>query len=353
MADFTIGERLKVTLFGQSHGPMTGCVIEGYPAGRAVDWDQVRAFLVRRAPGQNDWSTSRLETDAFRIVSGLDEKGKTCGAAVTALFVNADVRSGDYPDLHATPRPGHADFAAERKYGGAWDCRGGGHFSARLTAPLCFAGALCMQYLAEKGIRIAAHLARVGCVFDDVPDPVAPALPLYPAGAFPAINTGKGAQMRREIAEARSAGDSVDGDIRCIVTGLAPGSVGGPDFGGLEGRLAQALFAIPAVKGLRFGDTQSLGSQNNDAYCLKDGVVSTVSNHCGGILGGIATGMPVYFTVSLKPTPSISLPQRTVDLPAGKETVLTLQGRHDPCVVPRAVPAVEAAAAIVLTDLLL
>ena len=355
MADFSFGDRLRVTVFGQSHGPAVGCVIDGYPAGRCVDWDAVNRFMARRAPGQNAWSTARKETDAPEILSGLNAEGVTCGAPIAAVIRNGDVRSGDYPDLHRTPRPGHADFAANLKYGEAWDDRGGGHFSARLTAPLCFAGALCMQYLAENGVRISAHIARIGEVKDAVPDLLRPALPLYPDGAFPVIDEAQGEKMKREIEAARSRGDSVDGDVRCIVTGL-PGGLGGPYFGGLEGRLAQAVFAVPAVKGVTFGDTQRYGSENNDAYspdgALPGGAILR-TNHCGGILGGVTAGAPVYFTASMKPTPSIALPQETADLKEQEETILTLRGRHDPCVAVREAPVIEAVTALVLTDLLL
>ena len=352
MADFILGDKLKVTLFGQSHGPAIGCVIDGFPAGKRVDWDAVSAFMARRAPGQNAWSTTRKEADAPEILSGLNADGLTCGAPLAAVIRNTNQHSGDYPDLLRMPRPGHADYAAGIKYGSAWDYRGGGQFSGRLTAPLCFAGALCLQWLEEKNIRIAAHIARIGNIFDEAPDTVHPKLPLYDPGFFPVIDPEKGMAMQEEIGKAKAAGDSVDGAVRCIVTGF-PAGVGGPYFGGLEGKLAQALFGIPAVKGLQFGDIQTHGSENNDAFCIENGAVSTVTNHCGGILGGISGGMPLHFTVSFKPTPSISKTQKTVDLQAMKETEMTLGGRHDPCVVPRAVPVVEAVTAIVLTDLLL
>lgn len=352
MADFVLGDRLKVTLFGQSHGPAIGCVIDGFPAGKRVDWGAVSFFLARRAPGQNAWSTQRKEADAPEILSGLNEAGLTCGAPLAAVIRNTNQHSGDYPDLLNVPRPGHADFAAGVKYGPAWDYRGGGQFSGRLTAPLCFAGALCLQWLEEKNIRIAAHIARVGNVFDKVPDTVHPQFPLYEAGAFPVIDPEKGRAMQAEIEAAKQAGDSVDGEVRCVVTGF-PAGVGGPYFGGLEGKLAQALFGIPAVKGVQFGETQPHGSENNDAFRMENESVCTVTNHCGGILGGISIGMPLHFTVSFKPTPSIAKAQQTVDLKAMQETEMNLRGRHDPCVVPRAVPVVEAVAAIILTDLLL
>ena len=352
MADFTIGDKLKITLFGQSHGPAIGCVVDGFPAGKRINWEAVNTFMARRAPGQNAWSTPRKEADALEILSGLNADGLTCGAPLAAVIRNTNQHSGDYPDLLNIPRPGHADYTAGIKYGHAWDYRGGGQFSGRLTAPLCFAGALCLQWLEEKSIHIAAHIARVGTVFDELPDTVHPKFPLYEAGAFPVIDAEKGKAMQAEIEAAKMAGDNVDGAVRCIVTGF-PAGVGGPYFGGLEGKIAQALFGIPAVKGIQFGDTQHHGSENNDAYCIENGTVSTVTNHGGGILGGISSGMPLHFTVSFKPTPSIAKPQKTVDLQAMEEKELNLRGRHDPCVIPRAVPVVEAVTAIVLTDLLL
>lgn len=351
-SDFSIGDKLKVTLFGQSHGPAIGCVIEGFPSGVAVDWDAVNAFMARRAPGQNAWSTPRKEADAPEILSGLNEAGETCGVPIAAMIRNTNQHSKDYLDLLNTPRPGHADYTAGIKYGQAWDYRGGGQFSGRLTAPLCFAGALCLQWLAAKNIHMAAHIARIGHVWDEAPDTVKPIFPLYEPGAFPVIDPERGKAMQREILGASQNGDSVDGAVRCVVTGF-PAGIGGPYFGGLEGKLGQALFGIPAVKGVQFGDTQIYGSENNDPFSIENGAVVTGSNHCGGILGGISNGMPLHFTVSFKPTPSIARPQRTVDLREKKETVLMIQGRHDPCVVPRAVPVVEAVTAIVLTDLIL
>ena len=352
MADFSIGEKLRVTLFGQSHGPAIGCVLDGFPAGFSIDWDAVNAFMARRAPGQNAWSTPRKEADRVELLAGLNAEGLTCGAPIAAMICNTDTRSGDYPDLTRTPRPGHADYAATLKYGNAWDYRGGGHFSARLTAPLCFAGALCIQYLEEKNIRVFAHIARIGDTLDAVPDTVHPVLPLYAPGTFPVIDAARGKAMQRKIEQARQAGDSVDGDVRCIVTGF-PAGVGGPYFGGVEGAIAHAMFGVPAVKGVRYGDPGACGSENNDGYHVDNGAVSTVSNNCGGVLGGISNGMPLHFTVSFKPPPSIARPQRTVDLREMKEVPLSLRGRHDPCVVPRAVPVVEAVTALVLTDLLL
>ncbi|MBQ7656183.1 MAG: chorismate synthase [Clostridia bacterium] len=352
MSDFSVGERFKVTLFGQSHGSAIGCVIEGFPAGITPDGEKIAAFMARRAPGQNAWSTPRKEADLPEILSGLNENGQTCGAPITAIIRNSNTHSSDYAALRDIPRPGHADYTARCKYGSAWDGRGGGQFSARLTAPLCFAGVLAKQFLEEKSIFIAAHIARIGSVEDEKPNPVQPSLPMYAPGAFPVIDAEQGEKMKAEIEAARSHGDSIDGAVECFVTGL-PIGLGGPYFGGLEGKLAQALFGIPAVKGVHFGDTQSSGSENNDAFTVKDGTVRTVTNHCGGILGGITNGMPVCFTVSFKPTPSISIPQQSVNLQTMEENILTVKGRHDPCVVPRAVPVVEAVTAIIMLDIFL
>ncbi len=356
MSDFSIGDKLRVTVFGQSHAPAVGCVIEGFPAGQPIDWDRVRALMARRAPGQNGWSTPRKESDLPEILSGLNADGLPCGAPICAVIRNENARSGDYGALSAIPRPGHADFTARLKYGEHADLRGGGPFSGRLTAPLCLAGALCMQALEAKGVRIGAHIASLGDIEDARPDPVSPALPFYPESAFPTIDPKAGEAMRAAIAQAREQGDSLGGVIRCAVTGL-PGGLGGPLFGGIEGKLAHALFGIPAVKGVAFGEgfgaARLRGSENNDAFKIADGRIRTVTNRAGGILGGIATGMPLLFTVAFKPTPSIALPQQSVAMDMMEEKELTVQGRHDPCIVPRAVPAVEAVAALVLLDLML
>ncbi|MBE5787034.1 MAG: chorismate synthase [Clostridiales bacterium] len=348
-----IGEKLKVHVFGASHGPAIGAVIEGFPAGMKIDEAALSSLMARRAPGQNAWSTQRKEADAPQILSGVDENGVTNGDAIRMEIANTNTRSTDYPDLHALPRPGHADFAANLKYGDAWDHRGGGPFSGRLTAPLCFAGALCLQYLkAHNGIEIAAHIARIGTIADVLPNVVHPSLPLYAPGSFPVICQDAGEKMKAAIDAARKAGDSVDGAIRCIVHHL-PGGLGGPMFQGVEGRLAMALFGIPAVKGITFGETQMHGSENNDPFRIENGKITTVTNHHGGILGGITSGMPLYFTLSMKPTPSIALPQTSVNMKEMREETLCIRGRHDPCVVPRAVPVVEAVTAIALMDMIL
>ena len=347
----TYGENLKLSIFGQSHGPAIGMVLDGIPAGLPVDEERLQAFLGRRAPGQSEWSTPRKEADKPEFLGGILD-GFTCGAPIAAVIPNTNTRSGDYGNLKNCPRPGHADYTAQVKYGGFQDAAGGGHFSGRLTAPLCIAGGMCKQWLEEMGIRIGAHIHHIGTVvYDDRFDGLQPQLDAIDTD-FPVLNAGIKSRMQQEIARARQEMDSVCGDIECAITGL-PAGLGEPMFGGVESRIAQIVYGIPAVKGLEFGEMYPYGSTNNDAFTLENGVVRTVTNHCGGILGGITTGMPVIFTVSIKPTPSIGLPQQTVDLQTGEVTTVTVKGRHDPCIVPRAVPVVEAAAAIAIFDLIL
>lgn len=350
----TYGEHLKLSIFGQSHGTAIGMVLDGIPAGLPVDMEALQTFLSRRSPGQNDWSTPRKEADRPEFLGGLLD-GFTCGAPIAAVIHNTNTRSGDYQNLKDCPRPGHADYPAQVKYGGFQDSAGGGHFSGRLTAPLCIAGGLCKQWLEERGIRIGAHISAIGQEADTPFDPVKPRLDGVGQG-FPVIDEAAGARMRTAIAQAKAQGDSLGGRIQCAVTGL-PAGLGEPMFGGVENRLAQILYGIPAVKGLWFGDGLSTGaltgSRFNDSYTLENGQVVTTTNHNGGILGGITTGMPMVLEVAIKPTPSVARPQQSVSLSQGKETELTIQGRHDPCIVPRAVPVVEAAAAIALYDLIL
>ena len=347
----TYGENLKLSIFGQSHGPAIGMTLDGIPAGLPVDLEKLQTFLNRRAPGQNDWSTPRKEEDKPEFLGGILD-GYTCGAPIAAVIYNKNTRSGDYDNLKNCPRPGHADYTAQVKYGGFQDAAGGGHFSGRLTAPLCIAGGLCKQWLEEMGIHIGAHIRNIGAViYDDRFDALAPELNAINAD-FPVLNPGIKVRMQEEIAQARQNGDSVSGNIECAITGL-PAGIGEPIFGGVESRISQIIYGIPAVKGLEFGEIFPNGSTNNDAFTVEDGKNKTVTNHCGGILGGITTGMPVIFDVTFKPTPAIATPQQTVDLQTGKVTTIEVKGRHDPCIVPRAVPVVEAAAAIAIFDLML
>ncbi len=350
----TYGENLKLSIFGQSHGAAIGVVLDGIPAGLPVDVEALQAFLNRRVPGQNDYSTPRKEEDRPEFLSGI-LNGFTCGAPIAAMIRNRNTRSGDYANLKDCPRPGHADYTAQMKYRGFQDCAGGGHFSGRLTAPLCIAGGLCKQWLEARGIRIGAHIAAIAEVSDLPFDPLSPQLDAVRAD-FPVLDAAAGEQMRSAISQARMELDSVGGVIECAVTGL-PAGLGEPMFGGVESRISQIVYGIPAVKGVEFGigfDAARLrGSQNNDPYRMEDGRVVTASNNCGGILGGITNGMPLLFRAAVKPTPSIAREQQSVSLQRGENQPLSVKGRHDPCIVPRAVPVVEAAAAIALLDLLL
>lgn len=350
----TYGENLKLSIFGQSHGAAIGMTLDGIPAGLPVDTDALQIFLNRRAPGQNDWSTPRKEADRTEFLSGILD-GFTCGAPIAAAIYNKNTRSGDYTNLKDCPRPGHADLTAQIKYGGFQDAAGGGHFSGRLTAPLCIAGGLCKQWLESMGIQVFAHVAAIAGISDTPFDPLAPDADLIQP-EFPVINQDAGARMRAAISAARSDGDSVGGIVECAVTGL-PAGVGEPMFGGAESRIAQIVYGVPAVKGVEFGAGFSAanlrGSQNNDDYVISDGQIRTVTNNAGGILGGITTGMPLIFRAALKPTPSISRPQQSVDLNDGNVQELIVKGRHDPCIVPRAVPVIEAAAAIAIFDMIL
>lgn len=354
----SFGEQVKITIFGQSHSEAIGVVIDGLPVGEEIDLERVQQFMERRAPGRNAYSTPRKEGDIPHVVSGLFE-GKTCGAPLCAVIENTNTRSKDYDKLKDLPRPAHADFTAWVKYKGANDHRGGGHFSGRLTAPLCFAGAVCMQILERKGIRIGGHILAIQGVKDTPFDPVEiseETLQAVTAKAFPVQDDGQAEAMQAAIAAAREKADSVGGIIECAVTGL-PVGVGEPMFDGLESRLAAAVFAIPAVKGVEFGKgfgvAELLGSENNDAFCYEaDGTVKTKTNNHGGSLGGISSGMPLILRAAFKPTPSIGQAQATISISKGENETLSIVGRHDPCIVPRAVPCVEAAAAVTLLDLL-
>jgi len=351
------GKLLRVSVFGQSHGRAIGVVMDGLPAGEAIDLSALTAFLERRRPGKSPLSTARKEADAPIFLSGL-ENGVTCGSPLCAVIENGDQHSKDYSELANKPRPGHADYAAAVKWQGHADMRGGGHFSGRLTAPLCVAGGIAKQILARRGVFVGAHLSSVGPVRDE-PFPLHPTPALFEAVAakpFPVISDEAGRRMEQEILAAREAQDSVGGVIECAAVGL-PAGLGEPMFDGIENRLAAALFGIPAVKGVEFGAgfaaAERRGSENNDPFVLEDGAVRAGTNHAGGILGGITTGMPLVLRAAVKPTPSIARPQRTVDLSTGEETRLAIHGRHDPCIAHRAVPVTEAVTAVVLLDLLL
>ena len=348
--------QLTVSLFGQSHAPGIGVTVDGLPAGEAIDLEELQTFLNRRAPGRGPWATTRKEEDRPEILSGL-AGGYTCGAPLAALIRNTNIRSGDYDNLRDIPRPGHADYTAQVKYGGFQDVAGGGHFSGRLTAPLCIAGGICKQILARKGIYVGAHIAAVGGIPDQSYDPVNldRETLLAPGGRdFPVLDPDAGARMQGAIAQAKEDLDSLGGLVECAVIGL-PAGLGDPMLDGMENRIARLAFAIPAVKGVAFGAGFAVadrrGSQNNDPFYFDEtGQVRTRTNHAGGILGGITNGMPLVFQAAVKPTPSIGQPQESVSLSRGENTTLVIHGRHDPCIVPRAVPCLEAAAAIAVYD---
>lgn len=344
------GTNLRLTIFGQSHSGGIGVTIEGLPPGEKVDMEKLQQFLDRRAPGKSKLTTQRKEADLPEFLSGIKDD-TTCGAPLCAIIRNNDTRSNDYAPFTAKPRPGHADWTAAVKYHGAQDAAGGGHFSARLTAPLCIAGGICLQLLEKEGIHIISRIANIGGIEDPAPLTESTA-----HKAFPVVTDSIGEQMQQCINAAREDGDSVGGIIECAVIG-APVGLGDPMFDGMENRIASIVFGIPAVKGVEFGAgfgvANMRGSQNNDPYTVKDGKITTVTNNCGGILGGITTGMPIIFRAAFKPTPSISKTQQTVDINAMEPAPLNITGRHDPCVVLRAVPVVEAAAAIAVYDALL
>lgn len=344
------GENLHLTIFGQSHSPAIGMTLEGIPAGEKLDMEELQAFMERRAPGRNAYSTARREADAPEFIAGL-RGDYTCGVPLTAIIRNGDTRSRDYAAFSSVPRPGHADYTANVKYFGYQDYAGSGHFSGRMTAALCIAGAVCLQILRREGIEIISRIKAIGDVED--------ASPLNGSTAgkpFPTVDDAAGEAMQEAIAQAKVQGDSLGGIIECAVLNL-PVGLGDPMFGGMENRIAGIVFGIPAVKGIEFGAgfeaARLRGSQNNDSYTLVDGSIKTRSNNSGGILGGITNGMPLTFRAAIKPTPSIAMEQDSIDLNTMEETKLRVGGRHDPCIVPRAVPVIEAAAAIAIYDALL
>lgn len=350
----TYGENLKLTISGASHAPSIGMCMEGIPAGLAVNTETLQQFLDRRAPGRTPFSTARKEADVPVFESGIQD-GVTTGDTITATICNQNVRKGDYDALQYIPRPGHADFTAWMKYGLDFDMSGGGPFSGRMTAPMCIAGGMCKQWLEAMGIRIGAHILRIGEYVGQRFDPITPELQQVQSD-FPALDADEAKVFQHLIAEAKSDQDSVGGIIECAITGM-PAGIGGPLFGGLDGKIAQIIYSIPAVKSVSFGvGTDAAlfcGSEINDEYHMLDGKVRPRTNYCGGILGGITTGLPVLFQVAIKPTPSIAQPQKSVNMKTMEEVTIQINGRHDPCIVPRAVPVVEAAAAIAIYDLIL
>ena len=354
----TFGRNLRMTIFGESHGKGIGLVLDGVPPGTPLDEGFIKEEMARRAPGQNQMSTQRQEKDAFTVESGVFE-GKATGTPLCVLIPNSDRHSKDYRLLKDVMRPGHADYAGKIRYKGFNDYRGGGHFSGRLTAPLVFTGALAKTVLAKKGIVVGSHIARIGQITDGLFNPLgetAERLLDLRKHTLPVLDGSKAPLMEAEILSAREQQDSVGGVIEVMATGL-PAGIGDPFFDSLESRLSHVLFSVPAVKGVEFGAGFAIaamkGSEANDPMTFECGKVKTTRNNNGGITGGISTGMPVLFRVAVKPTPSIGQPQQTVNVTESKNTVLEIIGRHDPCIVPRAVPVVEAVTAWVLLDMLL
>lgn len=354
----TFGRNLRMTIFGESHGKSIGLVLEGLPPGTQIDEGFIKKEMARRAPGQNQMSTQRQEKDAFIIESGMFE-GKATGTPLCVLIPNSDQHSKDYSLLKDVMRPSHADYAGKVRYKGFNDYRGGGHFSGRLTAPLVFTGALAKTILAQKGIVVGAHVARIGRIVDRLFNPLGETAELFKklrGHTLPVLDESKGPLMEAEILSAREQQDSVGGIVEVMATGM-PAGIGDPFFDSLESRLSHALFSVPAVKGIEFGAGFAIaglkGSEANDPMTFDGGEVRTTRNNNGGITGGISNGMPVLFRVAIKPTPSISQPQQTVNVSEGKNTILVIKGRHDPCIIPRAVPVVEAVTAWILLDMLL
>ena len=352
----TWNHNISFSVFGESHGPAIGVCMDNVPPGESIDMDKLMAFMARRAPKKDKTSTQRREKDMPQIMSGY-LNGKTTGTPLCALIQNTDQHSGDYSDLSRLARPGHADYTGALRYRGFNDVRGGGHFSGRLTAPLCFAGAVAAQILEKRGIYVGAHICEIHGIKDRRLNPINTTRDMIidmREKSFPVIDDDIGRQMIDDIDKARQFQDSVGGIIECIAVNV-PAGIGSPIFDGLENSIAQLIFGIPAVKGLEFGagfeSAQLTGSQNNDEFYVNDkGFVVTKTNNHGGILGGISSGMPITLRVAIKPTPSIAKPQETVDYSAMKNETLEIKGRHDPCIVPRAVAAVEAALNIAILN---
>ena len=354
----TWGHTLKISIFGESHGGGIGAVVDGFPAG--IPWDEalILSEMARRAPGKNKQSTPRKEKDLPKILSGV-YNGYTTGTPICAVIENTDTRSGDYKNFTETPRPGHADYTGFVRYQGFNDPRGGGHFSGRLTAPLTFCGALCKLYLKTLGITVGSHIQSIQQIqdtpFDDT-NITAEQLLALREQTYPVINPKAQEYMLSVIEDARLACDSVGGVIECAVLGV-PAGIGSPMMDTVESRLSSLIFNVPAVKGLEFGTGFAIasmhGSAANDRLILEDGVVRTDTNNNGGILGGITNSMPIILRAAIKPTPSISKAQRTLNRKTGEMDELVIEGRHDPCIVTRAAPVLEAACAVAIADLML
>ncbi len=353
-----LGKSVKISIFGESHGPAIGVVIDGFPAGVYVDMSFIKKEMARRSPVGSEIGTARAERDIPQIISGVFED-RTTGAPITAIIANENVISSDYSKIATLIRPSHADYTGNVRYNGYNDYRGGGHFSGRLTAPLMFAGALCKLALENSEIKIVSHIARIGEVCDDMLDSINITyddIEKLEGTNVPTFSTEAGIRMREIIEYTRARKDSIGGIVETAVFGV-PAGLGSPMFDGIENALSSAIFGIPAVKGIEFGAgfefASMFGSEANDEPYLSGGRIMTRTNNNGGILGGITNGMPVQFRVAFKPTPSISMPQSTVDMETMTEREIAIGGRHDPCIVPRALPVVEAVTALVLLDFIL
>ena len=351
----TWGEKIKITVFGESHGNAVGVTIDGFPAGEKIDFDTVNKMILRRKTNRNEFSSQRNEPDTPEIISGVTN-GITNGFPITAVFKNNDAHSNDY-NLDIL-RPGHADYTAYIKFGGHADMRGGGNFSGRLTLPVVFAGAICMQYLNSIGIEISAHALKIRNIDDDkfdslnIPEEL---ISLLKEKDYPIINDNKLNDMLSEIKKAKEDKNSVGGVIECAITGMKAG-VGSPMFEGVESVISSILFSVPAVKGVEFGAgfnaSLMYGAECNDEMYCENGTIKFKSNNNGGINGGITNGNPIIFKTAIRPTPTISKPQNTVNIKTNKNEVISAKGRHDPCIVFRAVPVIEAAAAIAVMGLI-
>jgi len=347
----SIGTMFRITSLGESHGRCIGVVVDGCPAGLALDVDALAMEMTRRRPGASSVTTSRSEDDAVEILSGIHE-GHTTGAPILMVTWNRDQDSSKYEVLRNRPRPGHADFAVSARYGGFNDHRGGGRASGRITAGFVMAGAVAKQLLSTLGVEVIAYTCSIGGIEASQPS-VDQIRAATAASTVRCPDVVASAEMVRIIEEAKRAGDSVGGEVACVALGV-PAGVGQPVFDTIEGDIAKALFAVPAVKGVEFGVGRRFasmrGSESNDPYVVKDGRVSAASNNAGGVLGGVTNGAPIVLRATFKPTPSIQKAQRTVDLAAMAEAEISIEGRHDACIVPRAVPVVEAIVAVVLAD---
>lgn len=350
------GNKLKLSIFGESHGEAIGIVIDGMPPGINLNIDYIDKQMEKRAPGKNDISTSRKEKDSYKILSGFF-KGKTTGTPLCAIIYNNDKKSNDYDKLKTIMRPSHSDYTGYIKYQGFNDYRGGGHFSGRITAPLLFAGAIAMQILEQKNIYIGSRIKQIFNIKDVIDIEINKNMICkLKEMNFPVISKDKKQIMKSEILKVKEKGDSLGGIIETYILNL-PAGYGEPFFDSMESKLSHMIFSIPAIKGIEFGDgfhiSELPGSYANDSFLIKDGKISTKTNRNGGILGGITNGMPIIFRTAIKPTPSISTTQNTVDISTKENTFIQIEGRHDPCIVPRVLPVIEGAAALVILDSIL